>query len=530
MNNRDQDLYRADQGRSDMQNRPHTMERRGLYDNSHLHTHGQNQPGGDLRGRIEHSMGENTRGEQALQRDPMRTGPVRGVPNQKPPVHTVPQRPVRDAGSSVVKRGITRTPPEAKKDSKAMVVRTEKAVGGSTRQAAIDRMKNHLRQKLDVLDATQQERVPDQDVLFEQFDESRFVDWLTKEDKAVPMEEEQKYLYISSASRDKTRWPNPAEFTIMLDGDLDNIVRADLVQYSFPLTEQVVNISNNIIRYSLAPHSTIEVVEIPPGTYTGEQLALELKTQLNTEYYSTDILAGTYDIDYATGTVVSPGTTTYAAVTQFQVAYRPTTRKIYVQMLTTTGAVASSPVFALHVQPKEGVLGSGTPDDIFDIMGFDRDAVAQSGTYDAGSNTYLLYNTTAYDDFGPTLDADLRIAYSVHGNKGVELHGDCALVIDIPQLNDNDTRQTASSALKTGSCFGVVYIQDRTAFGIIQEAADDTYPIRKIYREGRGRVNQLTIRIQKPDGTLYNFGYSDYCMTIRLFTNRAQGEKSMFAR
>ena len=519
-------LYRLDQGRPDMQNRPTlehpTMERRGLYDNSHLHTHDQrNQPvrppGPRLRGRIEQAMGENVRGEQPLQRDPARTGPV----IHKPPVLPM-HRPIRNAGSTVVKRGVTR---EAKKEPEA---RTEKA--GGTRQAAIDRMKNHLKQKLDVLDATQQERVPDQDVLFEQFDESRFVDWLTKEDKAIPMEEEQQYLYITSASRDKTRWPNPAEFTIMLDGELDNIVRADLVQHSFPLTEEVVNSSNNIIRYSLAPHTTINEVTLTPGTYTGEQLALEIKSQLNMTYYNAAILAGTYDLDHSTGTVVTSGTTTYAAVTQFDVTYRPASRKIYVQMLSTAGVVTNSPVFALHVQPKEGALNSGEPDDIFDIMGFDRDAVAQSGTYDAGSNTYLLYNTTAYDVFGPAVDVDSRISYAVHGNKGTELRGECALVIDIPQLNDNDTKQTASSALKTGSCFGVVYVQDRLTLGLVQEDADDSYPIRKIYREGRGRINQLTIRIQKPDGTLYNFGYSDYCMTIRLFMNRAQGEKSVFAR
>ena len=512
-------LYRLDQGRSDMQNRPTlehpAMERRGLYDNSHLHTHDQRQPvrppGPHLRGRIEQAMGENVRGEQPLQRDPARTGPVL-------PMH----RPVRNAGSAVVKRGVVR---EAKKGPEA---RTEKA--GGTRQAAIDRMRNHLKQKLDVLDATQQERVPDQDVLFEQFDESRFVDWLTKEDKAVPMEEEQQYLYITSASRDKTRWPNPAEFSVMLDGDMDNIVRADLVQYAIPLTESVVNETNNMIRYSLAPHTTINEIGITPGTYTGAQLAAEIQSEFNTTYYSVDILAGTYDIDYSTGTLVNAGTTTYAAVPQFRVTYRDSTRKFYIQMLSSTGAVTNSPVFAIHVQPKQGAINNAAPDDIFDILGFNRDAVAQAGTYDAGSNTYLLYSTTSYDEFGAAISADLREAYSVHGNKGAELNGPCALVIDIPQLNDNDTKQTASSALKTGSCFGVIFTHDRDKMGIIQSDADDSYPIRKIYREGRGRINQLTIRIQKPDGTLYNFGYSDYCMTIRLFMNRAQGEKSVFAR
>lgn len=406
----------------------------------------------------------------------------------------------------------------------------EKSQPSSKRQAAIQRMREHLKAKIDVLDATQQERTPDQDVLFEQFDESRFVDWLVQDKKPINEEEEQQYLYISSASRDKTRWPNPAEFSVMLDGDMDNIVRADLVQYSFPLTQPVVNESNNIIRYSLAPHTTINDVTIPNGTYTGDQLALEIKRQLNMDYYSADILGGTYDILQSTGTVVNAGTTTYASVTQFEVQYRESTRKIYIQMLSATGVVTNSPVFAIHIKPKEGALNNIAPDDIYDIIGFDRDTVAQSGTYDAGSNTYLLYSTTAYDDFGPALDVDSRISYSVHGNKVVELNGECALVIDIPQLNDNDTKQTASSALKTGSCFGVIFVHDREKLGVVQSDADDSYPIRKIYREGRGRVNQLTIRIQKPDGTLYNFGYSNYCMTIRLFMNRAQGEKSVFAR
>lgn len=398
------------------------------------------------------------------------------------------------------------------------------------RGEAIEKMRNNLNKKLQRLDEVKSRVDVDQDILFDEYDEMRFVDWLTEEE-GRDSHEEIHYLYVSSAARDKTRWPSPGEYNVSIDGELDNIIKCDLVQMSFPLTESTVTSNNNKIRFSIAPHSTINEASVPEGNYTGEQLAIELTRQMNQTIYSADILAGTYYVG-ADGLLYETVGDAYAPENQFFVTYRDSSHKFYTQLLDSTGAPNSSTAGAIYVKPKQGAVNTLAPDDIYAILGFNRDLVAQEGFFDAGTGTYALYTTTSYVDFGPGVDVDNRIAYSVIGNQVAELHANRALILDIPQLNDNDVSQTRSDTdFKTGSCFGIILQRDpATVSDRILENSSSSYPVQKYYRDGRSRVNNLTIRIRRVDGTLFTFGGADHIFTLKFTLKRTQPKKSVFAR
>lgn len=404
-----------------------------------------------------------------------------------------------------------------------------KAMEHSKRAEAIDRMRSHLKGKLDILDNSALSKDVDQDVLFEKFDEMRFVDWLADKE-GREHEEEVHYLYVSSDSRDKTRWPSPAEYNIRIDGELTNIIRCDLIQYSFPKTEPVVNSSNSTLSFALSPYSSITEITIPDGNYNGTTLAREIMSKMNIELFSTELLAGTHYVDTA-GHVRVLADQTYAAANQFSVTYSLSDNEFTFQLLEATGfKVDPAQAWALYVEPKAGALTTTNPSDIFEILGFNRDQVAQDATYDAGSGKYQLLSDTAYTNFGPAASADTRIAYSLSSSQASALEEPIALVLDIEQLNNNDVSQTIadSTSFSTSACLGVLFSDGDSTRRF--EESSLSVPIQKYYRSGKARINHLNVRLRKPDGTLFNFGYADHYFTLKFVMKRTQPLKSVFAR
>lgn len=404
-----------------------------------------------------------------------------------------------------------------------------KAMEGNKRSDAIDRMRSHLKGKLDILDSTALNKNVDQDVLFEKFDEMRFVDWLADKDGRAH-EEEVHYLYISSDSRDKTRWPSPAEYNIGIDGELTNIIRCDLIQYSFPKTEPVVNSSNNTLSFSLSPYASVSEITIPTGNYVGATLALELMMKMNSELFSTELLAGTHYLD-SEGYVRVLADQSYTASNQFRVVYSASDNKFVFQLLEATGfKVDPAQAWALYIEPKAGALTTTKPSDIFELLGFNRDQVAQDATYDAGSGKYQLFSDTTYVNFGAAASADTRVAFSLSSSQASVLENPTALVIDIEQLNNNDVSQTiaSSSSFSTSSCLGVLFSDGDTTRRF--EDSSLSLPIQKYYRSGKARINNLNIRLRKSDGSLFNFGYAEHYFTLKFVMKRTQPLKPVFAR
>ena len=405
---------------------------------------------------------------------------------------------------------------------------------------SISVMRAHLRRRLEALDNNRKWRgdaIEDEDVRFQNFEDQQHLEWM-EDDELRYSEEERVYVYLSSVARDRVRWPNPGQYMITLDSEIDNVIKADLVQFSFPLTDATVNSTNQIIRYSFAPHNVVNEVIIPEGSYTGGELAVEIMKQMNMSFHNADILAGTYFIDEETGYIVDgSGNPPPDPYPQFRVRFERARHKFYFTLVDEAKYPLSTPVWALHIQPQPTtgqIAFRNLTDDLWDVLGFSRTKAEQVGTYDAGSDTYYLISTTDYFDFGPADDVDKRIAFGLHSSRVAEMRGGQVIVLDIDPLNDNDighVQDAPSQGFDVGSCFGMVLARDAAQVADrMLDVSNGNYPVQKYYRDGRSRVKQIHVTLRRLDGSIFDFGGADHFMTLRLVSKRTQPRKSVFTR
>lgn len=396
-------------------------------------------------------------------------------------------------------------------------------------------MKRYLEERLKVLEDNQTSRVPDEDVRLQHATDQMHLDWKAdSEDKRE--EEEEVYLYLSSASRDPAQWPNPAQYQVVLGSEINNVIRANLVQASFPLTDPTVHLQNQKLRYSFSPFSTVSTVSVPVGSYTGEALAKEIMIQMNQDWHSASI-PGTYTMDFSTGFLVDGSGNLPAAIEQFRVQHDDS-RHMFRFQIVDSDELAVATQFALHIEPIPSDSQQSNwrtlNTDIYTLLGFDRAAVKNVGTWHAASGTYYLVNTTDYSAFGPATVTDQRYTNSLHGDKVADLRGNWVIVVDIDPLNDNDiafSRDGPLSRFQVGNCFGYVLARDpaRSSDHML-EVNSTSYPVQKYYRDGRSRIRRLTVTLRRPDGSIYDFGGADHFMAIRLICKRTQPKKAIFAR
>jgi hypothetical protein len=388
-----------------------------------------------------------------------------------------------------------------------------------------------------VLDENRDYREDDEDVRFENEEAKMALNWRINEEERTE-DEEKIYLYVSSAARDVSRWESPGNYQIILNSEVDNIIESSLVQASFPLSDPTVNSDNNTIRYSFSPFTDVKAIEVPVGSYKGEALAIEITKQMNMDLFSVDIIAGTYKIDEKTGYIVVPASGDLpAGIDQFRVTFRVERQMFTFQMIDDSELSQSSTVFAMHVQPvpvDTQIAYRKRNDDLYYLLGFERHLVEVEGSYDAGSNTYYLINTSVYPSFGSAGNVDDRLRYSVHSNIAADLRGNRFVILDIEQLNDNDIEfvdDGVQKAFNIGNCFGIVPTRDpANVSDRMLEINSTGYPIKKYYRQGVSRLNRLSVKIRRPDGSINNFGGLDHFMTILLTVKRSQPKKSVFVR
>ena len=209
----------------------------------------------------------------------------------------------------------------------------------------------------------------------------------------------------------------------------------------------------------------------------------------------------------------------------------------FIFQLVDQNSLAVNTSFALHIQPLP--LSNQQPwrnynDDLFSLLGFDRNIVEKEGLYDMTSDTYYLISTTNYSLFGPSNSIDQRYTNSLHGNQYSDLRGSWLIVLDIDVLNNNDIafpQPGPDNRFDIGDCFGVILVKD-PAFsneGMI-EISSGSYPVKKYYRNGKSRIKELLITLKRPDGTMYNFGGLDHFMALKFQVKRTQPDKPVFCR
>ena len=433
----------------------------------------------------------------------------------------------------------------SKKDGKVPVIK------GAHDKQAIEKVRDHLKTRLEVLESNRQSRcATGADSSYEAYKDYEALTWLADDNPEREQEHEFVYLFISSAMRDPIRFPNSGQFKIALSGEIDNVIKAELVQASIPLVDPTVNRDNYIIRYSFPPHTGAAVREImiPVGSYLGTQLGPEITRQLNQDLFAAQIQANTYIVDDETGLVLDPATgEPPVGVIQFRCQFSRARQRITVQMIDEDELPTNATVFALHVQPRpdpsKQVPFRFMNDDLYEVMGINRilyqNQAEALGQYDLVSDTYYIRNTDndPYFNglFGDGATVDTRWRYSVHSNQAVDLRGNIAVVLDIDPFNDNDIARVQDSAgtgaLTLSDFFGFILLRDPAAVtDRMAEINNNSFPIRKYYREGRSRINYLSVTMRRPDGTIFNFGGVDFYLTLRLTVTRTQAPKPMFAR
>lgn len=417
-------------------------------------------------------------------------------------------------------------------------------------EEAIKKMRKHLETRLKVLDANQLDRGVNSDELHQLWEEEEALKWLQEEDKKNKyreQEHEYAYLFISSASRDPYAFPDAGHFKVALSGEIDNVIKSELVQASFPLVDPTVNTANYRLRFSLNTNPmgviTVNEIRVPVGSYKGEELAVEITRQMNQLIFEAQILAGTYTVDNSTGFVLSGGSKPAGVYQMYCNWVRPSQRFIF-QWVDENMEPDATQVFALHVQPRPP-RGAQVParfmnDDLWEVLGFNRIDFEAGARYDAPSDTYYIMNTDNVPAFNGifgenALSPDLRYRLSVRSNQAADLRGNVAVVLDIEPLNDNDMvrvqDEAGTGALTLSDYFGFFLLRDPA--NVTDRMADvttNTFPVRKYYREGRSRINSLTVTMRRPDGTVFTFGGVNYFLTIRLTITRTQPPKPMFAR
>lgn len=405
--------------------------------------------------------------------------------------------------------------------------------GSATRDA----MRDKLLSRISILDANRNEREHgDEDVNFEQWQEKTALGWLGDNKEAGRVfEEENVYIFIDSSARDRDVFPKSGEFKVTLSEEINNVIRAEIIQASIPLIDKNVNTSNQIIRCSFAPYNTVFSVSIPIGAYLGAALALEIQTQMNMQWHAA-LLAGANLMNFTTGFVVTALGVREPSVSQFRVLFNVSQRTMSFQVTTHTDAPDVATPFALHMKrsPTISSISFTRTDDIFDVIGFERQAYINNAAYDAGSDTYYITSDNGTNAFSPGANVDTRLSYSLRSNQAVDLRGNLAIMVDISPFNDNDFALINDSGNGSQSMqpYFAIILTRPSAFVAesIIDINNNSYPMHRYFREGKERVKDLSVALRRQNGSVIDFGNLDFFLTLRMTVKRAQQHKPMFAR
>ena len=401
-----------------------------------------------------------------------------------------------------------------------------------------DAVRDKLLSRISILDANRNERDNgDEDVNFEQWQEKTALGWLGDNKEAGRVfEEESVYIFIDSSARDRSVFPKSGEFKVTLNEEVNNVIRAEIIQASIPLIDKNVNTTNRIIRYSFAPYNSVISISIPMGAYLGAALALEIQTQMNMQWHAALLGGGVNFMNYTTGFVVTILGAREPAISQFRVLFNISLRTMSFQVTDAVDTPDVATPFALHMKrsPTLSSISYTRTDDIYDVIGFERQVYIDNGTYDAGSDTYYITSANGTTAFGPGADVDTRFSYSLRSNQAVDLRGNLAIMVDISPFNDNDFALINDSGNGSQSMhpYFAIILTRPSAFvsESIIDINNNNFPMHRYFREGKERIKDLSVALRRPDGSVIDFGNLDFFLTLRLTVKRAQQHKPLFAR
>lgn len=99
-------------------------------------------------------------------------------------------------------------------------------------------------------------------------------------------------IIIDSSSRDKTLFPNPNNYQIDFEDDINDVIKAKLIYFDSPDTNYLINDNFNIITVVLS--STEYIIQLSSGSYTTSELNTEIQNKLNIALGS-GVITSTYN-------------------------------------------------------------------------------------------------------------------------------------------------------------------------------------------------------------------------------------------
>lgn len=375
-----------------------------------------------------------------------------------------------------------------------------------------------------------------------EIENKKLLNW-QKEDDYRSSEQVLKWIYIDSAARDMEKYPSPGEFEIDIQTEITNIIKCDLVQGKFPLSDPTVRAGNQIIRFSVfvppGPAAHVHETTIPSGNYKGDELALEITTQMNIAQFANDIQASLKYVNYEDGLVYEDLALTILTEYNVKVSFIKNRQMFLFQVYNNASEPTSVQALRLYikgVKPNSRAYNEQV-DDIWDVLGLNRLDASREGTSIILNRDEYFYidSNTPYDSFGGGQNLlDVRYNYALRSNFACELNSPVCAILSIDVFDDNDIICVEQGPYKkpfSGPMFGMVFLKDAAANSeLTVELNSMSFPARKNYAEGINRVKKLHIKLYRPDGTLFTFGGRDWRITLAVTTKQTQPPRPVFPR
>ncbi len=341
--------------------------------------------------------------------------------------------------------------------------------------------------------------------------------------------------YINSARRDAAAFPSPGQFLVKLQNNIANITSVAVVQAKIPLTERAVRPGNQLLSFAVDvgyPPATVLTVTIPAGSYNGEELALEITTQMNLALFQDEVVAGTAFMQYqTTGKVFADDQFATLLPYNVDVTYFPPRDLFAFQVWDEDGRPTGDRALTLYVQAVESGDYYQQVDDIADVLGFSRVHAASVGQLDADSGEYALNSFFETTEFGGGENLlDLRYHYALCSSVACETKSPDYAILSIDALNGPSEQVRVMDGpvrkLFAGDFLGIVYLRDASSgHELSVELNSSTFPIRKSYPNGISRLGSMLVSLYRPDGLLFDLNGVDWSFTL-VFTTRVPKRKN----
>ena len=371
---------------------------------------------------------------------------------------------------------------------------------------------------------------------------------LLKPNNPTKEDEEERYLYISSAMRDTSiKSATEANYTVELSSEIENIVGVQLVGGSFSLTVNLIDATNQNLLFSISPFATNLNAVITPGRYSGPTLAVEITRRMNEQVFSANITGAVNYIEQTTGlakTLPIPGTYVNG---QFQVVFRASDQKFIFQWVDNNLMPLNGTPFRIYVQDGiPNVPPYQAVNDIFDVLGFDRDNTQISGilagigqvNYHYLQNTILASGLDSNGDSfsfsnGNTNTIDAQQRYAVFSSNPANLIGFNVISIHCRELEENDTvlmRTDPVQGIRIATCLGyfILPFSPSDAQGQLDWVSTG-HPLKKVYRQPK-RIKRLNFQFRRTDGQLFDFGGRDHFLMFKVTLRNRRGQAQDYTR